>query len=482
MPEPEVWQSKLTPLRFLERSAAVFRERTAVIHGDRRYSYREFAERVHRLASALRAAGIQKDDRVAFLVPNIPPLLEAHFAVPLAGGVLVAINTRLIGDEIAYILNHSGAKMLFVDTELAGQVAPIRHRLETVGTIVNVIDVPVGQPLDGPEYEAFLQAGSTTPLDWPLRDETDMIAINYTSGTTGNPKGVMYNHRGAYLNALAQIVELRLDGDSVYLWTLPMFHCNGWCYTWAGIAAGAAHLCLRRIDPGPVWDLIQRERVTHFCAAPTVLISLANDPAIKKVKLTRKLRIATGGAPPSPTLIEQMSAVGAEVTHLYGLTETYGPATICEWQSQWDGLTPAERAGLKARQGVSHINAGGVRVVDENMGDVPADGETMGEVVMRGNTVMEGYFRQPEATAEAFRGGWFHSGDIGVVHPDGYLELRDRKKDIIISGGENISTIEVERVIAQHPDVLEAAVIAVPDAKWGEVAKAFVIRKEGATW
>ncbi|MBI3966410.1 MAG: AMP-binding protein, partial [Chloroflexi bacterium] len=439
----KVYRSLLTPLRFLERSADVFREQIAVSHGERRFSYAEVGQRVNRLASALRQAGIQRGDRVAFLTPNVPALLEAHFAVPLAGGVLVAINTRLSTDEIGYILDHSGSKLLFVDNELTRLVAPLHGQLAATKRFANVVDGGEGDLLDGPEYEELLAGGSESPVPWLLDDEEDTIAINYTSGTTGRPKGVMYTHRGAYLNALGEVVETRLGSDSVYLWTLPMFHCNGWCFTWGVTAVGGRHVCLRRVDPALVWELIGKERVTHFNGAPTVLISLVNHPGADTVRLDHQITVTTAGAPPSPTIIAQMEGLGAQVLHVYGLTETYGPYTVCEPQPHWASLSIEEQARLKARQGVPYVIADDVRVVDEQMNDVPTDGETMGEVVMRGNIVMKGYFNQPEATAEAFRGGWFHSGDLGVKHPDGYVELRDRKKDIIISGGENISTIEV---------------------------------------
>jgi fatty-acyl-CoA synthase len=476
---PEVHRSHLTPLRFLQRSAAVFRVKPAVVYGERSWTYPELAERVNRLASALEAAGIEQGDRVAYLVPNIPALLEGHFGVPLAGGVLVAINTRLTGGEIAYILNHSGAKLLIVDTELARGIEPVLGELETVETIVSVQDVPGGVRLPGPEYEAFLAAGSPATRDWPIDDEDETIAIDYTSGTTGQPKGVMYSHRGAYLNSLGELIETRMASDSVYLWTLPMFHCNGWCYPWAVTAVGATHVCLRKLEPGPVWELIRGAGVTHFCAAPTVLVSLVNDPGARAGPLPRKLIVSTAAAPPSPTIIAQVEALGAEIVHVYGLTEVYGPYTVNEWQPHWDALPPAERATLKARQGVAYLIADEARVVDAAMRDVPADGQTLGEVIMRGNNTMKGYYRDPEATAAAFRGGWFHSGDLAVMHPDGYLELRDRQKDIIVSGGENVSTIEVEQAIAAHPAVLEAAVIAIPDDRWGEVPKAFVALKPG---
>ncbi len=478
---PEVYRSYLTPLRFLQRSAAVFRQKPAVVYGDRSWTYPELAARVNRLASALRAAGVEKGDRVAYLVPNIPALLEGHFGVPLAGGVLVAINTRLNTEEIRYILNHSGAKVLVIDTELAGVVEPVLADLETVETVVNVEDISGGVRLPGLDYEEFLAGGSPDPLDWPIADEDETIAIDYTSGTTGRPKGVMYTHRGAYLNALGELLETRMSSDSVYLWTLPMFHCNGWCYPWAVTAIGATHVCLRKLEPGAVWDLVRAQSVTHFCAAPTVLIALANHPAARQGPLPRKLIVSVAAAPPSPTIIAQMEDLGAEIVHVYGLTEVYGPYTVNEWPPHWDALPREERARLKARQGVGYLIADDARVVDDQLRDVPADGETLGEVIMRGNNTMKGYYNDPAATAEAFRGGWFHSGDLAVMHPDGYIELRDRKKDIIVSGGENISTIEVERAVVAHPAVLEAAVIAIPDPYWGEVPKAFVTLKPGET-
>ena len=470
-----VWFQKLSPLWFFERTGAVFPNQTAVVHGERRYTYRELAARINRLAWALRAAGLKPGDRVAFLCPNIPPMLEAHFGVPLAGGILVTINVRLSADEISYILDHSGATFLFVDTELAHLIDPARQR--ALRHVVNIVDTAPDSPLPGPAYEEFIAGGQPDRLEWLLSDENDTICINYTSGTTGRPKGVMYTHRGAYLKALGLGLHLRLSADSVYLWTLPMFHCNGWGFPWGVTAIGGTHVCLRRIDPGLIWRLIEREDVSHFCAAPTVLISLANHPASREVTLRRPLTVGTGGAPPSPTIINQLAALGANVVHLYGLTETYAPYTICEEPPGFSALSLADQARFKARQGVPLIVSDVARVVDEEMRDVPSDGQTMGEVVMRGNNVTRGYFNQPEATAEAFRGGWFHSGDLAVMHPDGYIELRDRKKDVIISGGENISTIEVEQAIYQHPAVLEVAVIAIPDSTWGEVPKAFVSLK-----
>src|SRR5215213_1510432 len=471
---PQVHRSHLTPLRFLQRSASVFREKPAIVYGDRIWTYPEMAERVNRLASALLAAGVARGDRVAYLVPNLPSLLEGPLAVPLAGAILVAINTRFSAPEVAYILEHSGAKVLVVDTELAHLVEPSLANLPDLELVVSVEDVPAGIHLPGPDYESFLGTGSPDPLDWPLEDEDETIAIDYTSGTTGRPKGVMYTHRGAYLNSLGELLETRMSSDSVYLWTLPMFHCNGWCYPWAVTAIGGTHVCLRKLEPETVWGLVESAGVTHFCAAPTVLIALVNHPTAPREPLDRPLIISTAAAPPSPTIIAQVEALGAEIIHVYGLTEVYGPYTVCEWQPQWSLLPAEERAGVKARQGVGYLIADDVRVVDDQMRDVPADGETLGEVIMRGNNTMKGYYRDPEATARAFAGGWFHSADLAVMHPDGYIELRDRKKDIIISGGENISTIEVEQVIVRHPAVLACAVIAIPDEQWGERPKAFV--------
>ncbi|MFN8594084.1 MAG: long-chain-fatty-acid--CoA ligase [Thermomicrobiales bacterium] len=475
----EVYHSHLTPLRFLQRSASVFRQKPAIVYGDRAWTYPEVQSRVNRLASALIAAGVEPGDRVAYLLPNIPPMLEGHFGVPLAGAVLVAINTRLSAAEVEYILDHSGAKVLVVDTELAHLVEPGMERLPSLEVVVSVEDVPGGTRLPGPDYESFLATGSPETRDWPIDDENDVIAIDYTSGTTGRPKGVMYTHRGAYLNSLGELIETKMTSDSVYLWTLPMFHCNGWCYPWAVTAIGGTHVCLRKLDPEVVWHLVARNGITHFCAAPTVLIALINHASAPRQPLSRPLIISTAAAPPSPTIIAQVEALGAEIIHVYGLTEVYGPYTICEWQPHWNELSAEDRARVKARQGVGYIIADDVRVVDEAMNDVPADAQTFGEVIMRGNNTMKGYYRDPEATERAFVGGWFHTGDIAVMHPDGYIELRDRKKDIIISGGENISTIEVEQVICAHPAVLEAAVIGVPDDFWGESPKAFVTLREG---
>jgi fatty-acyl-CoA synthase len=474
--------SKLTPIAFLERSAVVFADRTAVVHQDVRYSYAEFRRRVHRVAGALRHAGIEPGDRVAYLAPNIPALLEAHFAVPLAGALLVTVNTRLNSNEIAYILNHAEAKLLVVDSELASLIAPAASQLKATQRFVIVRDTAAESPLEGQEYEEFLATGEDEFADFRLDDENESISINYTSGTTGKPKGVVYTHRGAYLNGLGVAELLEVQSRSTYLWVVPMFHCNGWCFAWGATAMGSTHVCLRRPEPEKILDAIRTHRVTNFCAAPTVLSSLVHHPAASEFRLDHPLRVATGGAPPSPAVIRAGEQFGMEIVHLYGLTETYGPFTFCEWRDEWNEKELPERARIKALQGVPHVLAGtGLRVVDARMRDVPADGKTIGEIVMRGNIVMKGYYKDPKGTAAAFRGGWFHSGDLAVLHPSGYLEMRDRKKDIIVSGGENISTQEVEKIICDHPDVLEAAVIAVPHEKWGEVPKAFVTLKPGAS-
>jgi acyl-CoA synthetase (AMP-forming)/AMP-acid ligase II len=468
---PRVFRSELTPVDLLRRTAAVFPQRTAVVHGERRTSYRQLEERVNRLASALRAAGVERHDRVAVLSPNAPALLEAHFGVPAAGAVLVAINTRLSTEEIGYILGHSGARVLLVDAELEPVVAP----LDLSGLQVVRVD-DSGEP--GDPYEALLASGSPERAETWLVDEEEPISINYTSGTTGRPKGVVYTHRGAYLNALGEVIEVGMGFDTVFLWTLPMFHCNGWCFPWAVTAVGGTHVCLRRVDPEQIWRLLRAEGVTHYNGAPTVQIALVNHPSAGR--LEREVTVCVAGAPPSPTLLGQMRALNLRPIHLYGLTESYGPHTLCEWRDEWADLPEEDQARLLARQGQSYVMADPTRVVDEQMNDVPRDGVTPGEVVMHGNNVMKAYFADPDATAQAFRGGWFHSGDVAVWHPDGDIELRDRKKDIIISGGENISTIEVEQAVARHPAVLECAVVAIPDDYWGERPKAFVTLKPGA--
>ncbi len=483
MPDaPPANSAPLSPLSLLERTLLVFPQKTAVIYGAERWSYERFAEEIGRLAGALVRAGVAPGDRVAFLTPNVPALLAAHFAVLRVRATLVAINTRLNADEVGYILGHSGAKLIFADPELADRIGGVEGAMASA-QLVNVED-PVagvtGTPLDGPTYEAFLDGADVLPIAGDIDDEERLTSINYTSGTTGRPKGVMYTHRGAYLNTLGEIIVHGLGRDSVFLWTLPLFHCNGWCFPWAVCAVGGTHLMLRAVDPSEMLRLIPTERVTHFNGAPTVLLMLAEHPDAQGVRFDPLVRVATGGAPPSPTLLARMAQMGVRVTHLYGLTETYGPHVYCEMQPAWEDLPVAEQAQQLARQGVPYHIATHLRVVDERMQDVPADGESMGEVVMRGNNVMKGYFEDPSATAEAFRGGWFHSGDLGVMHTDGYIELRDRKKDIIISGGENISTIEVEHTLVKHPAVLEVAVVSTPHDKWGEVPKAFVSLRPGA--
>jgi fatty-acyl-CoA synthase len=453
----------LTPLDFLARTAAVYPESLAVVDAGHRFTYREFQARVHRLAAALQAIGIGSGDRVAVLACNAAAPLEAHFGPMLIGAVLVMLNTRLAAEELLWILKHCGAKALIVDPDLLPLVAgaPVPH-------IVS-------------DYEAFLATATAPPTAHPVTDENGLICINYTSGTTGVPKGVMFTHRGAWVNAIGELIEHGLTSDSVYLWTLPLFHCNGWCFPWAVTAAGARHVCLRRPDPAEALRLIETERVTHLCGAPVVVASLAQYCATNGVRFASRIKIVTAGAPPPPAVIRAAEEAGADIAHVYGLTETYGPHTICAWKAGWDGLPAAERAQIRARQGVPYLIAGtDLRVVDSRMHDVPADGETMGEVLMRGNNVMLGYYDNREATAEAFEGGWFHSGDLAVVHPDGYIELRDRKKDIVISGGENISSIEVEKVLADHPAVAEVAIVAAPDEKWGEVCKAYINLKPGA--
>jgi acyl-CoA synthetase (AMP-forming)/AMP-acid ligase II len=467
----------LTPLRFLERSAEVFPDKTAIVDGERRVSYRDFARQATRLARALQALGLERGDRVAYLCPNTPELLVAHFGVPLAGAVLVAINTRLAADEVSYICDHSGAKVLVVDAELRPGVESVLDELTTVREVVTVADPGAGANGAGPTYAELLDRGSDEPLSWTVPDELDAIAIDYTSGTTGKPKGVVYTHRGAYLNALGEVIHSEHSASSVYLWTLPMFHCNGWCTTWGVTAVGGRHVCLQAVRADRIWELLDREQVTHLNGAPTVLSTIAN--ADEARPLERSLVVTTAAAPPSPTIIAKLEALGARIVHVYGLTETYGPYSLCEWQPGWPELDGPARAQLLSRQGVGMIQADRLRVVDEEMRDVPADGETMGEIVMRGNNVMKGYHDDDQATAEAFRGGWFHSGDLGVMHPDGYVELRDRAKDIVISGGENISTVEVEQAVLSHDAVLEAAVVGVPDEHWGERPKAFVVTRPG---
>ena len=476
MQSPSVNKSLLTPVEFLTRSSLVYPDKTAVIYGKKSYNYSEFTERIYRLASALQQNGIGKDDKVAFICPNIPAMLEAHYAVPLLGAALVSVNIRLSPGEATYIINHSDAKFVVVDSEFASLVQT--DQLPKVTNYVTVCDVDDTVLLEGPEYEAFLLTGSPEPFAAEIDSEDQLLSINYTSGTTGRPKGVMYHHRGAYLNAIGEVLESGLTASSVYLWTLPMFHCNGWCFTWGVTAVGATHVCLRAVVAEEIYRLIEEEGVTHLCAAPTILITMSTWPGASEVKMKQTLKIMTAGAPPAPTIIRNMELIGADITHTYGLTEVFGPHSVCAWQPAWEKMTGDEKATMKSRQGVPFIVTHFMDVVDpETMEPVARDSKSIGEVVMRGNNVMTGYYKDPEATAAAFAGGWFHSGDLAIMHPDGYIQIMDRQKDIIISGGENISTVEVENVIYRHPDVLEVAVIPVPDEKWGEVPKAFIVAK-----
>ena len=472
----------LSPISFLDRSADVYPNKPALIHGDITYTYRDFYNRVNKLAGALLKEGIKKGDRVGFLVPNIPAMFEGHYGPLKIGAVLVAINTRLSAREVSYILNHSGAKVLVFDSEYAELINQIKNELPEITSFVQVADTfPKSSLVEGPEYEEFLNSADPGEHRIPLESESDPVTINYTSGTTGMPKGVLYHSRGAYLSALGEVVESGMNQESIYLWTLPMFHCNGWCFTWATTAVGATNVCLRRVDPLEVYPLIDQESVTHMCCAPTILTSMYSIPGADQQDLSG-VTIMTAGAPPAPQVIRSMENMGAHILHAYGLTETYGPITICAIQPDWKEKNSEEVANLKSRQGVAFVLADtGMRVVDAEMNDVKKDSSQMGEVVMSGNMVMSGYFNDEEATNKAFEGGWFHSGDLAVWHPDGYIELQDRAKDIIISGGENISSQEVEKVIMEHDGVLEVTVVGVPDDRWGEVPKAFVMSRDGAS-
>jgi len=476
----------LTPLGFLERAAAVFPDKTAVIHGERAYSYRAFNERCCRLASALAKAGVAPGDTVAVLAGSVPATLEAHYGVPMLGAVLNAMNFRLDAATVAFCLAHGEAKVFIVDREFAEVGRKAVAQVERQPIVVE-IDDPVATYPEGTlhitsvEYEDFIASGDPAFRWRPPADEWQAISLNYTSGTTGNPKGVVYHHRGAFLNAIGDVLTFGLDSRAVYLWTLPMFHCNGWAFTWGVTAAAATHVCLRRVDPALIYPMIKRHGVTHMCGAPIVLNMLANAPDAVKVKFDRTVDVATGGAAPPGVVIEAMERDGFRVLHLYGLTETYGPNTVCEWQSEWATLPLQERTRRMARQGVRYLTSEDLKVADpETMTERPRDGKTIGEVMLRGNTVMRGYLKNPSATAAAFRGGWFHTGDLAVRHPDGYVEVKDRSKDIIISGGENISSLEVEEVLYRHPQVLEAAVVARPDDKWGETPCAFVTPRHSA--
>ena len=472
----------LTPLGLLERAAAVYPDQLAVVHGAVRRNYAELYARCRRLASALRARGIGPGDTVSAMLPNVPAMLEAHFGVPMCGAVLNALNIRLDADSIAFMLEHSEAKALLTDREFSTVIAAALKKLGRTLLVIDVDDPAAeGAALGDLEYEALLASGDPAFAWQPPADEWQAICLNYTSGTTGNPKGVVYHHRGAYLNALGNGAAWELPNHPVYLWTLPMFHCNGWCFPWTITAYAGTHVCLRRVEAKAIFELIAAERVSHMCGAPIVMTMLVNAKPADRKPLANPVRVMTAGAAPPAAVIEAMEGQGFDILHVYGLTEVYGPVVMCAWHKQWRDLPVAERARLKARQGVRYHVEEGLMVADPaTLAPVPADGVTMGEVFLRGNVVMKGYLKNPKATADAFAGGWFHTGDLGVTHPDGYIELKDRSKDIIISGGENISTIEVESVLYRHPAVLEAAVVARPDPKWGETPCAFVTLKDGA--
>ena len=454
----------LTPASFLDRSAAVFADRIAIVDGKRTFTYRDMSDRCRRLAAAVAAQGVGREDRVAALCANSHVMLELHHAVPMLGAALVTVNVRLSATEMAGILEHSGASLLVATHEFADLARRLAGQLDLRCYIA-------GGSEDS--YEAWIADADPAGVSPGEIDERQLLAINYTSGTTGRPKGVMYHHRGAYLQATAMAYHARLGPGARYLWTLPMFHCNGWCFTWAVTAAGGTHVCLRAVDTAEIWRLLRTEGITHFSAAPTVLTMIAEDAAAGA--LDHEVHVDTGGAPPSATLLARLEKLRFAVTHLYGLTETYGPIAINEWQPEWNSLEPAEQATLRARQGAPNIIARPLRVLDKQGRDVPPDGETIGEIAVSGNDVMLGYFRDDEATRDVTRSGCFLTGDLAVRHPDGYVEIRDRSKDIIVSGGENIASVEVERVLDSHPSVVESAVVGVPDERWGEVPVAFVM-------
>ncbi len=475
----------LSPLSLIRRAAAVYPDRLAVIHGDRRVTWAESYARCRRLASALAQRGVGKFDTVAVLAANIPAIYEAHFGVPMTGAVLNTINTRLDAETVAFILDHGEASVLLCDREFSAIAKDALARCEARPLVIDIDDPAVadGESIGEIEYEAFLATGDAD-FEWSLpADEWDAISLNYTSGTTGNPKGVVYHHRGAYLLALGNILTWSLPPHPVYLWTLPMFHCNGWCFPWTLAAVAGTSVCLRRVSAANIFAAIHEAGVTHFCGAPIVLNMVINATEQERgAALPRTVSVMTAAAPPPAAVLQRMAEQGFQITHVYGLTETYGPATVCAWHPEWDALPMDRQAALKSRQGVGYAVLEGLTVGDpQTLAPVPADGATMGEVFMRGNIVMKGYLKNAAATEEAFAGGWFHTGDLGVMHPDGYIELRDRAKDIIISGGENISTIEVESMLYRHPAVLEAAVVARPDEKWGETPCAFVTLKDGAS-
>ncbi|MBE7422407.1 MAG: acyl-CoA synthetase [Zoogloeaceae bacterium] len=474
----------LSPLSFIERTAAVYPQRASIIHGARRFTWGETYGRCRRLASALAARGIGRNDTVAVMLSNTPEMAECHFGVPMSGAVLNTLNTRLDAEAIAFMLNHGEAKALITDREFSPTVS---KALAQAGRELLVIDVDdpeyagPGERLGGVGYEDFL-AGGNPEFAWRgPADEWDAISLNYTSGTTGNPKGVVYHHRGAYLNAVSNIVSWGIPPHAVYLWTLPMFHCNGWCFPWTMAANAGTNVCLRRVEAKAILDAIREHGVTHYCGAPIVHSMLINAPAEWRAGIEHKVSALVAAAPPPASMIEGMNRIGFDITHVYGLTETYGPASVCARHPEWSALPLEEQVRLNGRQGVRYHLQEGITVMDpETMTEVPRDGETMGEIMFRGNITMKGYLKNPEATEEAFRGGWYHSGDLAVMQPDGYVKIKDRSKDVIISGGENISSVEVEDVLYRHAAVLAAAVVATPDPKWGEVPCAFIELKEGA--
>ncbi len=473
----------LSPLSFLARAASVYPDHISVIHGEQRYTWAQTYVRCRRLASALKRRGIGIGDTVAVMAPNVPAIYEAHFGVAMTGAVLNALNFRLDASTIAFILDHGESKVLITDKEFSNVIGEALDRVRRELTVIDIDDTlaPEGNLLGEMDYERFLQQGDED-FAWQLpKDEWQAISLNYTSGTTGNPKGVVYHHRGAYLNALSNILAWDMGHHPVYLWTLPMFHCNGWCFPWTLAALAGTSVCLRKVSAKSIFDAIGDHDVTHFCGAPIVLSFVINAKPEERREFQHTVKVMTAAAPPPASVLAAMEAAGFHMTHVYGLTETYGPAVVCAWKQAWNQKPKEDQAKLKARQGVTYHALQSLQVMDANsMRSVPADGETMGEVMFRGNIVMKGYLKNPKATEEAFTGGWFHSGDLGVMHPDGYIQLKDRSKDIIISGGENISSIEVEDVLYRHPAVLEAAVVARPDDKWGETPCAFVSLKESA--
>jgi fatty-acyl-CoA synthase len=473
----------LTPLSFLERAAAVFPQRTAIVHGSRSWTYAEFYARARRLASALARHGVSRGDTVSVMLPNTPAMLDAHYGVAMAGAVLNSLNTRLDAAILAFTLDHAETKVLIADREFSKVVKDALGLARLKPRVIDYDDPEYsgpGERLSDAEYEEFLSSGDPG-FAWEMPgDEWDAIALNYTSGTTGDPKGVVYHHRGAYLLAMANVITCSTGKHPVYLWTLPMFHCNGWCFPWTISIVAGTHVCLRQVRAAPIFDAIARHKVTHLCGAPIVMSALLNAAAEEKQPLPHTVEFITAAAPPPEAVLAGMRAAGFNVTHVYGLTEVYGPASINEWHRQWDALPAAEQAALKARQGVCYPVLQGLDVLDpETMQPVPRDGATLGEVMFRGNVVMRGYLKNKASTDKAFAGGWFHSGDLGVIHPDGYIQLKDRSKDIIISGGENISSIEVEDALYRHPAVQAAAVVAKPDERWGETPCAFVELKPG---